>query len=133
MLERLESEVGVAEDLRVGLEGNPCAISAGRNIEDFVGVFNDVQLGIHVAAGERDLLNQSVLDDLDFGPLGEGVDAFDTNAMEPAGDLVGVVAEFSAGMQLGEDHFNCRTPVDLRIVMFHRAGRHAASVVGDRT
>lgn len=43
--------------------------------------------------------------DCGFKVFGYGVDAFGTDAVEPAGDLVGAFAEFAAGVEVGEDEF----------------------------
>jgi hypothetical protein len=43
--------------------------------------------------------------------------------MQAAGDLVGVLVEFAAGMQLGHDHFGSRNAFLVNV------GRNAAAIV----
>jgi hypothetical protein len=70
-----------------------------------------------------------VLHDLDLGPLRQRVDALDADAVEAAGDLVHVVVELAAGVQLGHDHLDGGTAVDVGILVLHRVDGHAAAVV----
>jgi hypothetical protein len=44
--------------------------------------------------------------DLGFEPLAEGVDAFCADPVETAGVFVGALAEFTAGVEVGEDEFD---------------------------
>ena len=60
-------------------------------------------------------------------PLGERVDHRDADAVQAAGDLVGVLVELTAGVQLGHDDLGRRDAFALVDV-----GGDAAAVVGDR-
>ena len=60
-------------------------------------------------------------------PLREGVDDGDTDAVEPAGDLVAVAAELAAGMELREDDGERR-----EVLILDHVDRDAPSVVDDR-
>jgi GAF domain-containing protein len=64
--------------------------------------------------------------DLQLQPFGERIDHRDADAMQAAGDLVGVLVEFPAGVQLGHDHLGRRDALALVDV-----GGNAAAVVGD--
>ena len=58
------------------------------------------------AALEPDRMDSAVAVDFHFHPVAEGVDARDADAVESAGYLVGVVVEFSAGVENGEHDFD---------------------------
>ena len=59
--------------------------------------------------------------------VGERIDDRDADAMQAARHLVGVLVEFSAGMELGHDHFGGRDAF-----AFVDVGRDAAAVVASR-
>src|SRR5690606_29481329 len=59
-------------------------------------------------------------------PVGQGVDHRDADAVQAAGDLVGVLVELTAGVQLGHDDLGRRHALALVDV-----GGDAAAVVGD--
>ena len=65
--------------------------------------------------------------DLEVESLGQGVDDRDADAVEAAGDFVGLVVEFAAGVKDGHDHFGRR----LMLLFVHLDG-NAAAVVDDR-
>ena len=48
----------------------------------------------------------AVAKDFGFEPFAEGVDAFGADAVEAAGVFVGALAEFAAGVEVGEDEFD---------------------------
>ena len=59
-------------------------------------------------------------------PVGKRVDHRDADAVQAAGHLIGVLIEFSAGVQLGHDHFRRR-----HAFLGVDVDRNAATVVGD--
>ena len=69
----------------------------------------------------------AVAPDRELEPARKRVDHRDADAVQAAGDLVGVLVEFSAGMQLGHDDFGGRHAFALVDV-----GRNAAAVVAHR-
>jgi hypothetical protein len=62
-----------------------------------------------------------------FSLARQRVDDRDADAVQAAGDLVGILVEFSAGMQLGHDDLGRRDAFALVDV-----GRNAAAVVAHR-
>ena len=79
------------------------------------------------AAAEGHRPGRAVAVDLDVQPAGQGVDHRGTDAVQPAGRVVGAGAELAARVQLGEHHLHAgqagtRFPVD----------RDAAALVVDR-
>ena len=76
--------------------------------------------------GEIDDVLEPVAPDAQHEPGRERVDDGNADAMQAAGDLVGVLVEFPARVQLGHDDFGGR---DALFVV--DAGRNAAPVVGD--
>ena len=87
---------------------------------------DDLQRRDRVAAGEFDQVLESVAPDAQHEPRRERIDDGDADAVQSARDLVGVLVEFAARMQLGHDDFGGR---DAFFVV--DAGRNAAPVVGD--
>ena len=80
----------------------------------------------HVAIGEFDHMFLAVAPDAQPQKDRERVDDRDADAVQTARDLVGILVEFSAGVQLGHDDLgggDAFFGVDV--------GRNAASVVGD--
>ena len=67
-----------------------------------------------------------VAGDLDLEPVGEGVDALGADAVEAAGVFVGALAEFAAGVEVGEHEFD-GGDLELRV---HVHG-DAAAIVAD--
>ena len=82
---------------------------------------------IRHAVGERHLVQLAAAPDLELQPGRQRVDDGDADAVQAAGDLVGVLVEFSAGMQLGHDDLGGGDALALVDV-----GRDAAAVVEDR-
>ena len=86
-------EVGVGEDLRVGLEGGLRA--------DAVGAADAADVGRGHAALVFLLIDVAVAADLDLAPLGEEVDHGDADAVQAAGGLIGPFLELAAELQHG--------------------------------
>ncbi len=80
-----------------------------------------------VAVGELHEVLFAVAPDRELEPGRQRVDDRDADAVQAAGDLVGVLVEFSAGVQLGHDDFGGRHAFVLVDV-----GRDAAAVVEHR-
>ncbi len=79
-----------------------------------------------VAASEFDEMLQPVAPDAQHEPRRQRIDHRNADPVQAARDLVGVLVEFSAGMQLGHDDFGGR-----HALFVVDAGRNAAPVVGD--
>ena len=89
------------------------------------------------AVAELHGMLMAVAPDRELEPAGKRVDDRDADAVQAAGDLVGVLVEFSAGMELGHDDFGGRHAFALvdvdryaAAVVAHRAG--AVGIEGDR-
>lgn len=83
------------------------------------------EVGGFVAIGEGHLVFVAVALDLDPDLRGQGVDHRNTHAVQAAGELVVLVGELAAGVQLGQDQ------LDARHTLFRvNVHRHAAAVVG---
>ncbi len=67
---------------------------------------------------------QSLPPDAHFHPFGQGVHHGGADAMQTAGDLVGILVEFAARMKLGQNDFRRADPLFLMHV-----GRDASSVI----
>ena len=98
--------------------GRPSTIGAGPD---------DLERRDHVAMGEFDEVLEPVAPNAQQKPRRQRVDDRDADAMQPAGNLVGVLVEFPAGVQLGHDDLGRR---DAFLVV--DAGRNPAPVVADR-
>ena len=85
------------EDFRIGLE-----FDGGSRLG---GLADLLQRAGRVAAGEFHLMFIAVAVDREDEPFGEGVDAGDADAVEAAGDFVGGMVEFAAGVEDGEGDF----------------------------
>ena len=79
-----------------------------------------------IAVGEAHVMLLAAAPDAQVEPVGQRVDDRDADAVQAARDLVGILVEFSAGMQLGHDDLGRR---DAFLVV--DVGRDAAAVVGD--
>ena len=86
------------KDLAVGLEGDVGARVAGR-VRSGKWRLGDAALEAHV-------MRRTVAPHFDFEPFAEGVDARHTDAVQAAGDFVGIMVEFAAGVQEGKDDFD---------------------------
>ena len=128
LAQHLEGEVQLqVEDLGVGLEAHPGAAAGGGA--------HQRQGGVGLAPGEGHGVLLAVPPDGEPEALGEGVHAGDADAVQPAGDLVGVVVELAAGVEHRHDHFGggavlllVQVRGNAAAVVLHRA---AAVVVDD--
>ena len=73
-----------------------------------LGLADHLQRVQRVAAAIGLAEDLAVAADLQFQLLRQGVDHRDADAVQTAGDLVGVVVELAAGMQHGQHHFGRR-------------------------
>ena len=96
-----------------------------------VPVFLVLPTCLSLASGDAALValgvDPAVALDLEVEPLGQGVDDRDADAVEAAGDLVGLVVELAAGVEHGHDDFGR----GLLLLLVH-LDRDAAAVVDDR-
>ena len=86
-------ELGVGEDLRVGLEGGLGA--------DAVGAADAADVAGRHAALVLLLIDVALAADLDLAPFGEEVDHGDAHAVQTAGGLIGALFELAAELQHG--------------------------------
>ena len=77
---------------------------------------------------ELHLVHVPVAPDAQLQPIGQRVDDRHADAVQPAGDLVAVVVELAAGVQLGHHDLGRRA---LELVVVLDVGRNAAAVVDD--
>ena len=128
-------EVDVREDLEVGQEVDLGAALLGlagdlhRRDEDAVALLDQPVLGHALAELHR--VGQAVAADDQAQPLRQAVDAAHADAVQPARDLVAVLVELAAGMQLGQRDLGGRALRLVLVVELH-AGRDAAAVVDHR-
>ncbi len=122
MLQRREIVFDIGEGFGRGEERHFGAALA-------VGIAHDFQRRDRVAVLELDVVFLAVAPDAQFQSARQCVDHRDADAVETAGDLVGILVEFSAGMKLGHDDLGRRNAFALV-----NANRNAAAVVayGDR-
>ena len=112
------NSVGDGENRRVGLEGDqrPGAL----------GLADDFELLRRLAARELHRIDLAVARDLHLEPFGKRVDALGADAVQAAGIFVGALAEFAAGVQVGQHQFDGRhVPFRMHV------HRDAAPVVAD--
>ncbi len=109
---------GLAEDLGVGLEGDERAGAAG--------LADDLELFHGLAALKFHVVDLAAAGDLDFEPLGDGIDALGADAVGAAGEFVAALPVFAAGVERGEHEFDAGQAAVL--VDVHR---NAAAVVAD--
>ena len=69
MLERLEAEIGVREDVRIGLEGDSCAGTLERSCAGVLNFTHGVQRLGNLASLETDCIQDVVLEHINGGPL----------------------------------------------------------------
>ena len=73
-------------------------------------IADDLQRRDGLAVFETDVVLLAVAEDLQLEPVRERVDDGDADAVQTAGNLVRVLVEFPAGMQLCHDDFGRRNP-----------------------
>ena len=104
MLERREIELHHREGLGRGQERHFGAALA-------VHVADDLERCDRIAVGELHEVFLAVAPDRELEPRRERVDDRDADAVQAAGDLVGILVEFPARVQLRHDHFGGRHPL----------------------
>ena len=124
MLDPREVVVDHREGLRRGEKGH---LGAAPRLARAVGFgrADDLERARDVAVGELGDMLLAVAPDAQLEPSREGVDDGDADAMQAAGDLVGILVELPARVQLGHDDLGRRNAL-----LLVDAGRDAAAVVG---
>ena len=120
MLQRREIIFDVGEGLGGGEERHLGAALA-------IGIADDLERRDRVAMGEFDVMFLAVAPDPQLQLARQRVDDGDADAVQAAGNLVGVLVELSAGVQLGHDDFGRGNALALVNV-----DRNAAAVVAHR-
>ena len=120
MLQRREIIFDVGESLGGCKEGHLGPALA-------IGVADDFERGNRIAMGEFDVMFLAVAPDPQQQLAGQRIDDGDADAVQAAGNLVGVLVKFSAGVQLGHDDLGRRDAFALVNV-----DRNAAAVVAHR-
>ncbi len=92
----IEAEFGRFKDLRVGLERD------GRSL--LARLAGRLQRGGRLAPLVALLPDRAALADFQLQPFREGVDDRHADAVQAAGDRIGLVVEFAAGVQHGQHH-----------------------------
>ncbi len=106
VLQRLPVEFDLREGLQRRHEGDRRAGSEA--VAELGRRSGDGQGRHRVAALEAHLVGLTDPPDLELQPVGQGVDHRHADAVQAAGDLVRVLVEFPAGMQLGHDDLGRR-------------------------
>ncbi len=106
------------KDLRVGLEGD---LGTG-----LLRIADNRHLLRRFALGKTHLVDLAVPAHFGDEPFRDGVDALGADTVQTAGDLVGALAELTAGVKIGKYQFQCRDVV-LRVDI----DRNASAVVLD--
>ncbi len=119
VFERGEVKLGLGEGLGRGQEGHLGASAPLGRLELGQGC-------IGIPIGEAHGILAALAENPELQPLRQGIDDGDADAVEAARNLVGVLVEFAAGMQLGHDDFSGRNALGWMDV-----GRNAAAVVTD--
>ena len=121
VLQRREIIFDVLEGGTGGKEGDFGAAAAA------LGFADHFERRHGLAMGEFDIMLLAVAPHLELQPARQRIDHGNTDAMQAARDLIGVLVEFSAGMQLGHDDLGRRHALALVDV-----DGYAASVVANR-
>src|SRR5690606_20041928 len=125
MLKRLEVELHHGEGFGRGKEADLAAaatfIGAGLLVLDIGADLLERRIGL--AMREAHLENAAITADIEFEPLAERIDHRDANTVQTARDLVGILVELTAGMELGHDDLGGRNALFLV-----DAGRDAATI-----
>ena len=124
VLQRLAIELDGLEGLQRRQEGYAGARLEGAVLELGRGA-GDGQRRHRIAVGEAHLVDHAAAPDLQVQMFGQGVDHAHAHAVQAAGDLVGVLVEFSAGVQLGHDDLGGGDAFVVHV------GGDTAAVVGD--
>ncbi len=95
---------GQEKDLRVGLEGDLRP--------RLLGLPEHRHLLHGLALRKAHVVDAAIAAHLGLEPFGDGIDAFCPDPMQAAGHLVGALAEFPAGMKIGQDQLQRRDLVD---------------------
>jgi len=131
VLEFLEVEFGDLERRRRGEEGNLRALLETGPVVRWRGVADHCQRPHGIAELEAHIMLLAVAPDVEFQPFRQGIDHRDADAVQAAGNLVGIVVrrilELAAGVQLGHDHLGRRDAF-----LGVHAGRDAAAIILDR-
>ncbi len=90
-------------------------------------IADDLERGDRIAVVELDEMLLAVAPDRQLQPGRQRIHHRDADAVQPTGDLVGVLVEFSAGMELGHDDLGGRNTF-----AFVDVGRNAATIVAHR-
>lgn len=100
--QKLETEGdGDGEDRRIGKEGDLCA-----------GALRVIQIAEHTeglcgfATLEADGVDLAVAIDLGAEPIGQGIHALGSDAVQAAGELIGTIAKFAASVQVRQHQLN---------------------------
>ena len=122
MLQLAEIDLGRVEIFRIGRDAHRRAGRARADLADTGQRLDDE------AVGKDDLVHTAAALDLDFQPSGQRIGHRNTDAVQAAGEAVGVarllLVELAAGVQLAEDQF------DGRLAFFRvNLDRDAAAVV----
>ncbi len=120
VLQRRPRELGLRERAGARQEGHLGARLAP-------GVADHLERALRHAVGELEHVLLAVAPDPERQLRGQRVDDGDADAVQAAGDLVGVLVELTAGMQLGHDDLGRR-----HALAGVHLGRDAAAVVGHR-
>ncbi len=89
-------ELDVGEGCGAGLEGDLGAAAV-------VGMADDGEGGLGITVAETDHVFGALAPDAHLHPFGERVDHRGADAVQAARDLVGILVEFTAGVEAGED------------------------------
>ena len=131
VLELLEVELRDLEGRGRREEGDFRALLEAGLVVRWRGIADYLQRLDRIAEFEAHVVLLAVAPDIELQPFGQGVDHRDTDAVEAAGDLVGIVVrgvlELAAGVQLGHDDLGRRDAF-----FGVHAGRDAAAIVLDR-